>query len=353
MKNFFTPNMILGVLLVAILAGISYFIAEIPAIKSLGISPLIIGIVLGMALTHTPLSKIIHQWKAGIVFSAKKILRFAIIFYGFNLTFQLIASVGLAGLSVSIIMLVSTLILGIVLGTKVFGLDRDSSILVSAGSAVCGAAAVLATEGTLKSEPYKAAMAVGTVVLFGTTAMFVYPILMKAGLLGNLSDIQYGIFAGGSIHEVAQVVAAGSAINPHAEEVAVTVKMIRVMMLAPMLVVIGIWLAKAAASTIGNTDETATSVKQPSLMKIIPWFAVGFIVVAGFNSLDLLPVSTVNHIRFADQFLLAMAMTALGLETHVSKFIQAGIKPLLLALILFAWLFFGGLAITYLITAII
>ncbi|MCL4122441.1 UNVERIFIED_CONTAM: hypothetical protein GTU68_044542 [Idotea baltica] len=335
--------MILGVLLVAILAGISYFIAEIPAIKSLGISPLIIGIVLGMALTHTPLSKIIHQWKAGIVFSAKKILRFAIIFYGFNLTFQLIASVGLAGLSVSIIMLVSTLILGIVLGTKVFGLDRDSSILVSAGSAVCGAAAVLATEGTLKSEPYKAAMAVGTVVLFGTTAMFVYPILMKAGLLGNLSDIQYGIFAGGSIHEVAQVVAAGSAINPHAEEVAVTVKMIRVMMLAPMLVVIGIWLAKAAASTI----------KQPSLMKIIPWFAVGFIVVAGFNSLDLLPVSTVNHIRFADQFLLAMAMTALGLETHVSKFIQAGIKPLLLALILFAWLFFGGLAITYLITAII
>lgn len=109
MKKHFTQPMILGVLLIAILAGIAYFIAKIPA----GISPLIIGIVLGMALTHTPASKIIHKWKEGIVFSAKKILRFAIIFYGFNLTFQLIASVGLAGLSVSIIMLVSTLVIGI------------------------------------------------------------------------------------------------------------------------------------------------------------------------------------------------------------------------------------------------
>ncbi|MDE4965576.1 putative sulfate exporter family transporter, partial [Francisella tularensis] len=89
-----------------------------------------------------------------------------------------------------------TIILGIVLGTKIFGLDRDSSFLVAAGSAVCGAAAVLATVGTLKSEPYKSAMAVGTVVLFGTAAMFLYPIIMKSGLLGHMTDAQYGIFAG-------------------------------------------------------------------------------------------------------------------------------------------------------------
>ncbi|MGQ4002419.1 YeiH family protein [Francisellaceae bacterium CB299] len=348
MKKHFTQPMICGVLLVAILAGIAYFIARIPAIESLGISPLIIGIVLGMALTHTPVSKIIHQWKAGVVFSAKKILRFAIIFYGFNLTFQLIASVGIAGFSISTIMLVSTMLIGITLGTKVFGLDRDSAVLVSAGSAVCGAAAVLATEGTLKSEPYKAAMAVGTVVLFGTTAMFLYPLLYKAGLLGGLTETQYGIFAGGSIHEVAQAVAAGSGVSAHAEEISVTVKMIRVMMLAPMLIVLGIWLSKAVA-----TSASGSKVEKESIMKIIPWFAVGFIVVAGFNSLNLLPHTTVHAITTVDQFLLAMAMTALGLETHVSKFIQAGIKPLLLALVLFAWLFFGGLTITHLITAII
>ncbi|WP_372357482.1 YeiH family protein [Francisella noatunensis] len=193
-------------------------------------------------------------------------------------------------------------------------------------------------------------MAVGTVVLFGTAAIFLYPILMKAGLLRHMTDAQYGIFAGGSIHEVAQVVAAGSGVSAHAEEVAVTVKMIRVMMLAPMLIVIGIWIAKSAA-TVGGVNGSKP--EKGSIKKIIPWFAIGFIIVAGFNSLDLLPVTTVSSIRIADQFLLAMAMTALGLETHVSKFIQAGIKPLVLGLILFAWLFFGGIAITYGITSII
>lgn len=340
--------MIFGVTLVATLASVAYVIAQIPAIANLGVSPLIVSIILGMSLIHTPARKIIHQWKDGIVFSAKKILRFAIIFYGFNLTFQLIASVGLAGLSVSIIMLVSTLIAGVVLGNKLFGLDRDSSILVAAGSAVCGAAAILATEGTLKSEPYKASMAVGTVVLFGTIGMFLHPILMNVGFLGHLTDTQYGIFAGISIHEVAQVVAAGNAVNAHAEEVAVTVKMIRVVMLAPILIAIGIWLAKSAVTATVESKPEKNSIKQT-----IPWFAIGFIVVAGFNSLDILPAITVNRIRMVDQFLLAMAMTALGLESHASKFIQAGIKPLILALILFAWLFFGGLAITYGITSII
>ncbi|AJC48780.1 YeiH family putative sulfate export transporter [Allofrancisella guangzhouensis] len=350
MKKHFSLNTIYGVIFVAIIAGIAYFIAKVPTIAKLGISPLIIGILLGMILIHTPASRIISQWKKGIIFSAKRILRLAIIFYGFNLTFQLIASVGLAGFLVSIIMLVSTLLLGITIGTKVFRLDRDSSILVAAGSAICGAAAVLAAEGTLKSESYKAAMAVGTVVLFGTISMFLYPVLMKAGLLGNLNQIQYGIFAGGSIHEVAQVVAAGSAVGHHAEEIAVTVKMLRVMMLAPMLIVIGIWLSKTVVDVAHKThSQTSTN----SIMKIIPWFAIGFVMVAGFNSLNLLPHAAVHSIVQIDQFLLAMAMTALGLETHVSKFIKAGVKPLLLALILFAWLFFGGLAITYLITSII
>ena len=80
------------------------------------------------------------------------------------------------------------MIIGIVVGTRVFKLDRDTAVLIATGSAVCGAAAVLATEGTLKSEPYKTAMAVGTVILFGTTSMFIYPLLYKAGLLGSLTE---------------------------------------------------------------------------------------------------------------------------------------------------------------------
>ncbi len=192
-------------------------------------------------------------------------------------------------------------------------------------------------------------MAVGTVVLFGTTSMFLYPLLYKAGLLGDLTETQYGIFAGGSIYEVAQACVAGSGVSAKAEEIAVTVKNYScndACYYVDYTVYMGI--SKAV-----KTSATGSKVEKESIMKIIPCFAVGFILVSGFNSLELLPHTTVDAITTVDQFLLAMAMTALGLETFLSKFMQAGIKQLLLALVLFAWLFFDDLAITHLITAII
>ncbi|WP_119344873.1 YeiH family protein [Facilibium subflavum] len=332
-----------GIIKVMIISAIAYAIAMIPEIKSIGISPLIIGILLGLVYAHTLKKKAPLRWSSGVIFSAKRVLRIAIILFGFNLSFQLIESVGVPGLLASILMLSTTFILGIVLGQKVFGLDRDSAILISAGSSVCGAAAVLAAESAIKSEPYKAAMAVGTVVIFGTIAMFLYPILMKSGILG-LNDTAYAIYTGASIHEVAQVVAAGDAVSHSAEVIAVTVKMIRVMMIAPLLIIVGLWIAyqtkRLAAKKGGSTHQ---------IKVIIPWFAVGFIAVAGFNSFDLLPHALVNGILKVDQFMLTMAMTALGIETHISKFKQAGIKPALLSLVLFAWLILGGLVITHLV----
>ncbi len=333
-----------GLLTVMLLSFIAYLIAMIPAIKSIGISPLIIGIIIGIIYAHTLKHKTPIRWSSGVIFSAKRVLRIAIIFFGFNLSFQLIISVGMAGLVASILVLASTFIIGIVLGQRVFGLDRDSSILIASGSSVCGAAAVLATESVLKSEAYKTAMAVGTVVIFGTLAMFIYPLLMKSGIL-HLSDTGYGIYAGSSIHEVAQVVAAGSAVNHHAEVVGVTVKMIRVMMIAPLLIIVGLVIAYQAKRVIGKASASSNNAK---VKLVIPWFAVGFIVVAGFNSFNLLPQSLVSGILHIDQFMLTMAMTALGIETHISKFKQAGLKPALLSLILFIWLIFGGLLITHL-----
>ncbi|WP_440993481.1 YeiH family protein [Cysteiniphilum litorale] len=331
-----------GLSKVILISGLAYIIAMIPVIKDLGISPLIIGIILGIIYAHTLKHKTPLRWSSGVIFSAKRVLRIAIILFGFNLSFQLIASVGLPGLLASLIVLATTFILGIVLGEKVFKLDRDSSILISAGSSVCGAAAVLAAESAIKSEAYKSAMAVGTVVIFGTLAMFIYPILMKSGLL-FLDDTGYGIFTGATIHEVAQVVAAGNAVSHNAEVIAVTVKMIRVMMIAPLLIFVGLWIAYEAKKLSANNSDNKAQVKV-----VIPWFAVGFIVVAGFNSLQLLPESLVHGILVVDQFMLTMAMTALGIETHFSKFKQAGLKPLLLSLILFIWLILGGLLITHL-----
>ena len=161
-----------GILFVAIFAAAATFIDSIGHIIALGLSALVIGIVLGIFYANTMHNQIPSEWETGITFSAKKILRFAIVFYGFRITFQQIAEVGMDGFLVSLIMLSTTFILGSWLGHKIFGMEKDTSMLNASGASVCGAAAVLATEPVLKAEEYKTAIAVSMVVLIGTISMF-------------------------------------------------------------------------------------------------------------------------------------------------------------------------------------
>ena len=325
-----------GILFVALFAIAAIQISQIGFIKHLAISPLIIGIILGMFYANTLRNQLPKEWVPGIVFSAKQLLRLAIIFYGFRITFQQIMEVGAAGFTVSVVMLTTTILLGSWAGMKLFGLDRDTSVLTAAGSSICGAAAVLATEPVLKAEPHKSAVAVGTVVLFGTISMFLYPMLYKSGILG-MDPESYGIYVGGTVHEVAQVVAAGDAVGGVAADDAVIVKMTRVMMIAPVLIILGIIISMAAK----KSGAEAGKVKL-----VIPWFAVWFVVMSGVNSLNIIPAEIVTDINEVDTFMLTMAMTALGMETNAGKFKQAGIKPILLALLMFAWLLIGGYFIT-------
>lgn len=324
-------NTLSGILFVALFAMSATYLADFTIFKHLAISPLIIGIVLGIIYANTLRNRLPSEWVAGIVFSTKILLRAGIILYGFRLTFQSIEAVGVAGIFTSVLIVTLTFILGYFIGVKILKLDRDTTILVTAGSSICGAAAVLATEPVVNGEPYKSAIAVSTVIIFGTTAMFLYPFLYKMGLI-PLSPQEMGIYIGGTIHEVAHVVAAGNAVGVETAKTAVIVKMIRVMMIAPFLLVLGFWLAKTSKNTA----------KKSKTKIVIPWFALFFMVVAGFNSLNLLPLHVVNSINSIDTFLLTMAMTALGMETSIDKFKKAGMKPIYLASALFVWLIFGG-----------
>ncbi|MGA9046727.1 YeiH family protein [Sulfuricurvum sp.] len=339
-----------GILFVAIFAAAATMIADLSLIKNLGISPLVVGIVLGIFYANTLHNKFPSAWESGITFSGKKILRFAIVFYGFRITFQQIAEVGMEGFMVSLIMLSTTFILGTYLGQKIFKMDRDTSMLTASGASVCGAAAVLATEPVLKSEEHKAAIAVSMVVLFGTIAMFLYPALYSAGVFAGMDDRTFGIFVGGTIHEVAQVVAVGGAYGKEAADAAVIVKMTRVIMIAPMLIVLGIYL-----SYVAKKSGTAGG----GVKLVIPWFAVYFIGMAGVNSLltqyslqhageslSTFIASAVENINLIDTFLLTMAMTALGMGTRFAKFKGLGLAPLYTAGAMFAWLLIGGYFIT-------
>jgi uncharacterized integral membrane protein (TIGR00698 family) len=334
-----------GLLFVALLAMAATYLAEFSFFKQLAISPLIIGIVVGMLYGNSLRYKFVNDWHAGILFSTKTLLRAGIVFYGFRLTFQDMLQVGLTGILLSGIIVTTTFVFGYWFGTKVLKLDRDTSILISAGSAICGAAAVLATERVIKAEPYKTSIAVATVVVFGTIAMFIYPLLYKSGLLG-LTEQAMGAYIGGTLHEVAHVVGAGASMNDEIANTAIIVKMLRVMLLAPFLLILSIWIASLCKQR-NKANDHAKEGENTKTAITIPWFALGFIGVVGFNSLNILPVSWLDNINQLDNFALTMAMTALGMETRFNQFKGVGFKPIYLASVLFAYLMTAGYLVSY------
>lgn len=323
-------NMLHGVLLIALFSCAAFYIGDFPFFKQLSFSPLIIGIILGMLYANSLRNRLPETWVPGILFSSKQLLRLGIILYGFRLTFQNIVEVGIPAIVIDAIIVTVTICGGVLIG-KLLKMDKDVALLTSVGSGICGAAAILGAEATIKTKPYKTAVAVSTVVIFGTISMFLYPVLYRNGII-NLTPEQMGIYTGSTLHEVAHVVGAGNAMGKDISDPAIIVKMIRVIMLVPALLVISYLVAKS----VGQGGEKSGG-------KItIPWFALGFLVVIGFNSFDLIPHGTIDFINNVDTFLLTMAMTALGAETSIEKFKKAGAKPFVLALLLYGWLLGGG-----------
>src|SRR6202046_5572330 len=277
-----TRGQLNGILFVALFAAAVTRIASVPAIAGLGLSPLIVGIVAGAIYGNALRDGMPESWAAGVNFSARKLLRIAVAFFGLRVSLQEIAQVGLPGLAESVLVVVSTLVIGTWAGMKLMKLDRDTALLTAAGSAICGAAAVLAFESTLQSEPHKSAMAVGSVVLFGTLSMFMYPLAVHLGWL-HLDALGVGLFFGGTIHEVAQVVGAASNVSPEATHIATIVKMTRVMLLVPVLLSLGFWLNRSRAkNAAGHADQSRGKLA-------VPWFALGFLALVIVNSLHILP----------------------------------------------------------------
>lgn len=324
-------SMLQGILLMALFAFTAFYIGEMNMMKTISFSPMIIGIILGMVYVNTLRSTLPETWTPGIVFTSKRILRLGIILYGFKLTFQDVMAVGLPAIIIDAIVVTVTIFFGVFIG-KLLKMDRSIALLTSCGAAICGAAAVMGVDGAIRPKPYKTAVAVATVVIFGTLSMFLYPILYRAGIFDLPAD-QMGIFTGSTVHEVAHVVGAGNAMGSAISDNAIIVKMIRVMMLVPVLLIIAFFVAKDAVSA----DESGQKRKIQ-----IPWFAIMFLLVICFNSLNLLPAPVVEFIKTLDTFLLTMAMTALGAETSFEKFKKAGFKPFVLAAIIYCWLIGGG-----------
>jgi uncharacterized integral membrane protein (TIGR00698 family) len=249
------------------------------------------------------------------------------VLYGIRLTVGDLSKLGPRALVLDVAVITSVLLAGYWVGTRWLGLDRDTALLVSAGSGICGAAAVLATDRVIDSESHKASVAVATVVVFGTVAMFLYPVLYP---LTGFSERQFGIYTGATVHEVAQVLAAGRAVSQAASDTAVITKMLRVLLLAPVLVII---------SRVRGRGAAAAKIR-------FPWFVLWFGAVIVAQSLVHVAPGTRGQLIDLDTVLLSSAMFALGISTRWQQLKQAGTRPLLLAAGIFAGLVAGGWAIT-------
>lgn len=315
-----------GVALATLIAVLALGGSHLPVVKAFGMSTLTLAIVLGMLIGNIGF-RTSGPTDAGVDFCKSSLLRLGIVLFGFRITFQQIGEVGMAGIAIGIAVVMLTFAVALCLGTRVFGLDRQTSVLIGAGASICGAAAVMATQGVVRAKPETVSVAIATVVVFGTLSMFIYPLLYP--YLG-FDEHAYGVFVGSTVHEVAQVVAAGQSIGEQAAATAVIEKMWRVMLLAPFLLALGIGFGTTAGQS-GRRASTA-----------IPWFAVLFIAAATVNSLEVLPLKLVEVMVSVGTFLLAVAMAALGFRTRLQAIREAGVKPLKLGATICVFLIFGG-----------
>jgi uncharacterized integral membrane protein (TIGR00698 family) len=329
-----------GLALCGLLAGLATALARWPTLQNHGGSALTLAIVLGMVVGHglTPAQRLRTQ--PGAALSRQNLLRAGVMLYGLRLTLHDVGQLGLAGVLVDLVMVGSTFGLALWAGTRWCGLDRSTAALIGAGSAICGAAAVMATAPVLRARAEQVTVAVSTVVVFGSLAIGLYPALYawpghSAWLPGSASS--FGHYIGATVHEVAQVVAAAGSISPAAADAAVVAKMVRVMLLAPFL------LGLSALWRPAN-DQPQPSQRAPIT---VPWFAVGFLALVGLHSAVPLPAPLQSQLLTLDTALLATAMAGLGLGTEWRALRQAGWRPLLLAAGLMAWLVLGGALVSH------
>jgi len=331
-----------GLAIVA-LVTVGSFLLQSTALFSriLPLSALILAILIGIAVNN--LVALPAAAAPGIRYSSKKILRLAIIFLGFKLSFAQLMEVGPMAVITILIVTTSTIAFTVWLGRRM-GLSDNCAILLGSGISICGASAIAAVDGVLRSKDEETAFAVGAVTVFGTIFMFAYPLLYQ---VLNLPDLFYALWAGTSIHEVAQVAAAGVVADEHFKAMASTVKMIRVLYIIPMTVFLTYLQYQAM-----RREERQETAARPAGRIEIPWFAFLFFAAVLVNSFAGLPGELVAGLVQLDNCLMTAAMAGLGLELSLRAMRHVGRKALFLGTVSSVFISaFSALVIAFLIRA--
>ncbi|MBN6189269.1 YeiH family putative sulfate export transporter [Aneurinibacillus sp. BA2021] len=302
----------IGIGITLVIAIAAKYIALLPGLGIIG--PLVIAILLGMgwrAALPVPETSV-----GGIHFASKSLLRAGIILLGMRLNLYDIVQAGPKVFAIAAFDLVFAFFVVYAL-CRFCKVERTLGILTACGTAICGAAAVAAISSQVKANEKETAIGVATIAVLGTIFTLAYSLLYP--LLG-LAPYEYGVFAGGTLHEIAHVIAAGAAGGQQAMDISIIVKLTRVALLVPVALLIGWWFSRRTAATGGEAGDKRTSLP-------IPWFILGFLLLSGINTLGIVPAGIAAQMVALGYLLIAMAMAGLGLNIDAATFKRMGIRP--------------------------
>ncbi|MDO5127789.1 MAG: YeiH family protein [Eubacteriales bacterium] len=340
-----------GFLVSLIIALCAWFIAKIPvgvvntdgSVNSIGsyIGASVIALFIGMVINHfVGKNEILAP---GLKFTAKKVLKFAIILLGSSMTISTVLKVGGISLEVMFFTLLTCFGGGYFIG-RALGLDWKLSNLISAGTGICGGSAIAAIAPVIDAEDTDIAYSISATFLFDMAMIVLFPLM---GKWMGLSDQVYGLWAGTAVNDTSSVVAAGYAFSETAGDFATMVKLTRTLSIIPTVIVfalISVHLKKKAAAKSGATSDSKAKI---SILTIFPWFILGFVALAIVNSTGIIPGNISAAAKQASKFLMVAALAAIGLNTSFKDMSRSGIRPMIHGFIISLLVVIVAVAVEY------
>ena len=304
-----------GILLSFGIAAVSIFLGGLLPLIGSSVLAIVLGIVLNNSI------KLPSVFQEGLSYSGKKLLQYSIIFLGFAMSIGQVSETGISSLRISLITILIAFLAAYLAG-RFFKMNRVLTILIGFGTAICGGSAIAAASPILEADEEEIALSISTIFFFNILAVFIFPFL---GHLLQMSDAFFGTWAGTAINDTSSVVAAGYTYSQSAGDLATIVKLSRALMIVPAC------LLFAAYRYI----KSKQSAQKTNLKQIFPWFIAWFVLASLISSLGFLPAAVIPYTKFISQWLMAMALAAIGAKVSFKQFKQAGAAPLLTGA--FAW----------------
>lgn len=304
-----------GILLSFGIAAVSIFLGGLLPLIGSSVLAIVFGIVLNNSM------KLPAAFQEGLSYSGKKLLQYSIIFLGFSMSIGQVSETGISSLRISLITILIAFLAAYLAG-RFFKMNRVLTILIGFGTAICGGSAIAAASPILEADEEEIALSISTIFFFNILAVFIFPFL---GHLLQMSDAFFGTWAGTAINDTSSVVAAGYTYSPSAGDLATIVKLSRALMIVPACLIFAAY----------RYIKSKQSAQKTNLKQIFPWFIAWFVLASLVSSLGFLPAAIIPYTKFISQWLMAMALAAIGAKVSFKQFKQAGAAPLLTGA--FAW----------------